>query len=211
MTPNDDLQDLNSRFNSAMLEIYERAGHELSYWATRYLQMLRRKGGIDTARYLLGQQATSDGYQTLREAGRLDLTVEALVLEAEFAPLFTAKELTTARQRLDYFGGLADRERLQVSSDPALAALLQEAGSASAESRVALFRDRVAVHGAGAIYPLERWVAAGGSVGFATVCLEAIGRAGDDRKVVLALGRLAACHRDWSDVIQSAIHRLASR
>jgi hypothetical protein len=34
----------------------------------------------------------------------LDLTVEALVLRPEFAPLFTEGELTRARERLEQFG-----------------------------------------------------------------------------------------------------------
>jgi hypothetical protein len=37
-------------------------------------------------------------------AGRLDLTVEARVLEPRFEPLFTDAELTTARQRLKAHG-----------------------------------------------------------------------------------------------------------
>ena len=89
----EDQGELEQRFNAAMLEIYERAGTELGYWATRYLQLLRRRGGLEAARYLLRQKATSDGYQALREVGRLDLTVESLVLTPEFAALFTSEEL----------------------------------------------------------------------------------------------------------------------
>jgi hypothetical protein len=36
--------DFEQRFDAAMLGIYERAGREVAYWATRYLQMLRRRG-----------------------------------------------------------------------------------------------------------------------------------------------------------------------
>lgn len=79
--------DLEQRFDAAMLETYERASRELAYRATRYLQLLRRRGGPDTARYLLASRVTSDGYARLRDAGRLDLTVEALVLQPEFEPL----------------------------------------------------------------------------------------------------------------------------
>ena len=61
-----DRQDLERRSDAAMMEIYERAGAEAGYWASRYLQMLRRRGGLETARYLVGQEATSDG-----SAGRL--------------------------------------------------------------------------------------------------------------------------------------------
>jgi hypothetical protein len=61
---------LERRFDAAMMEIYERAGRELGYWAGRYVQMLRRRGGLETARYLLAAKTTSDGYARLQEAGR---------------------------------------------------------------------------------------------------------------------------------------------
>src|SRR3954467_1272099 len=95
--------DLERQFEAGMFEIYERAGHEVGYWATRYLQMLRRRGGLATARHLLHPPVESAGYAALREAGRLDLTVEALVLKPEFEPLFTADELASARRRLRHY------------------------------------------------------------------------------------------------------------
>ena len=49
----DDLKSVELGFDAAMMEIYERAGREVGYWATRYLQMLRKLGGLDTARQLL--------------------------------------------------------------------------------------------------------------------------------------------------------------
>ena len=59
----DDLEPpgLERRFDAAMMEIDERAGREVGYWASRYLQMLRRRGGLDTARHLLHARVTSDG------------------------------------------------------------------------------------------------------------------------------------------------------
>ncbi len=95
---------LTRQFDAAMMEIYERAGREVGYWATRYLQMLRRLGGLATAKRLLHATATSDGYARLRDAGRLDLTVEAYVLREEYQALFTPEELNLARDRLEYFG-----------------------------------------------------------------------------------------------------------
>ena len=206
-----DQGELERRFNAAMLEIYERAGAELGYWATRYLQLLRRRGGLEAARYLLRQKATSDGYQALREVGRLDLTVESLVLTPEFAALFTSAELSTAHERRDYFGGLAERQQREITADPVLRSLLADASDTPAMNRVQLYRDKVVCHGADAILPLERWVAAGGSMGFAIACLEAIGRSGDDRAATRALARLSAQHRDWATVADAAIDRLNRR
>jgi hypothetical protein len=87
-----------------MLSIYERAKSEVDYTAAFFLGMLSELGPLDTARKLLHAPAVSDGFANLWERGRLDLTVEALVLRPEFSPLFTDEELTRARARLEQFG-----------------------------------------------------------------------------------------------------------
>lgn len=91
-------------FGKAMLSLYERAKREADYTASGYLGMLSDLGPLGTARKLLGSPAVSDGFANLWERGRLDLTVEALVLRPEFAPLFTQEELGRARNRLEQFG-----------------------------------------------------------------------------------------------------------
>ncbi len=93
--------DVEQRFDAAMMDIYRRAKSEAKYNATRYFQMLADHRGIETARILLHAHSVSDGYTALWERGRLDLTVEALVLEnSEFHPLFTDEEREIARKRL---------------------------------------------------------------------------------------------------------------
>ena len=121
-------QDLERRFDADMYEVYERAGVEVGYWATRYLQMLRRRGGLGTAKHLLHSSATSDGYQALRDAGRLDLTVEALVLRPEYGPLFDAAELGKAEKRLArYHELMAQDEGARRPMNPELVRLLEVA------------------------------------------------------------------------------------
>jgi hypothetical protein len=75
--------DLEARFDKAMLRIYRRAKTEVGYNATRYLQMLHNHRGLETARLLVLADQPSEGYTALWEQGRLDLTVEALVLQPE--------------------------------------------------------------------------------------------------------------------------------
>lgn len=87
-----------------MVSIYETAKRELGYNATRFLQMISEQGGLATARQLLWDDKPSDGFTTLWERGRLDLTVEARVLAPEFAPLFTEADLDRARDRLKAYG-----------------------------------------------------------------------------------------------------------
>jgi hypothetical protein len=96
--------ELELIFDSAMLDIYRRAKSEAGYNATRYLQMLNEHRGLETARILLHAQTVSEGYTALWERGRLDLTVEALVLEQDFSSLFTPEDREIARRRLTEYG-----------------------------------------------------------------------------------------------------------
>ena len=66
--------------------------------------MLYDHRGLQTARILLHASAVSDGYVALWERGRLDLTVEALVLEEEWRPLFSNQGREIARKRLAEYG-----------------------------------------------------------------------------------------------------------
>src|SRR5438270_4176796 len=91
-------------FDYAMIHVYEAAGKETGYWAHRFLQMVRRRGGVETARRLLAAPGISDGFQTLRRANRLDLSVENQVLRPKFAELFSEEELKIARSRLAEYG-----------------------------------------------------------------------------------------------------------
>jgi hypothetical protein len=95
------MQDLSRHFDGAMFDIYRRAKSEAGYNATIFLQMLSDRGGLDTAKYLINSPKQSDGYTALLLRGRLDLTVEAMVVEnAKWHGLFTSEELERARLRL---------------------------------------------------------------------------------------------------------------
>ena|ERR1700674_431238 len=92
------------QFDHAMHHTYEAAGKETGYWAHRFLQMVRRRGGVGAARKLLADSEVSDGFLKLRKAGRLDLSVEREVLRPKFETLFTEEERAIARQRLAAYG-----------------------------------------------------------------------------------------------------------
>ena len=64
--------------------------------------MLTEHGGVETARRLLPQM--SDGFTELWQRNRLDLTVEALVLQPRWASLFSGNEREMARGRLKECG-----------------------------------------------------------------------------------------------------------
>ncbi len=98
------MDQVERRFHRAMISIYETAKRELGYNATRFLQMLSEQGGLVTARQLLWSDSPSDGFTTLWERHRLDLTVEDHVLRVEFASLFSDADREQALTRLKEYG-----------------------------------------------------------------------------------------------------------
>jgi len=96
--------EIELRFDTAMMDIYKRALKEAKYDAKRYLQMLLEYRGLETAKRLLNSSHVSDGYAALFERKRLDLTVEALIVQPEWTPLFSEEERKIARNRLKEYG-----------------------------------------------------------------------------------------------------------
>lgn len=91
-------------FDRAVLDLVERCVAELRYNPRYFRVMITQHGALGAIRRLLGAPAVSDGFVKLWENDRLDLTVEALVLDERFAGLFTDGERETARRRLEDFG-----------------------------------------------------------------------------------------------------------
>ena len=81
-----------------------RALAEANYSPTYLRTLLTQLGPLETARKLLAAPAVSDEFAALWERGRMDLTVEALVVEPEFSELFSQDEIHIARRRLEQFG-----------------------------------------------------------------------------------------------------------
>jgi hypothetical protein len=98
------VDEVERRFNRVMIAIYETSKRELGYNATRFLQMVSEQGRLVTARQLLWSDTPSDGFTTLWEHHRLDLTVEAHALRPEFAALFSDADRDQARTRLEAYG-----------------------------------------------------------------------------------------------------------
>jgi hypothetical protein len=114
------MQDqLEIEFNKAMLDIYRRAKSEARYNAQRFLQMVIDHGGLETARMLINSVTVSEGYTALWERGRLDLTVESMVLETKnYHPLFTREELQICAKRLkDYNYKTSGDERRRLKDE----------------------------------------------------------------------------------------------
>ena len=95
----------NREFNQAMLDIYNKARSEANYTPSVFFRMISEHGGYETARRLIHSPNVSEGYVKLFELGRLDLTVEAVIIEDEqWLGLFTERELEICRKRLHAYG-----------------------------------------------------------------------------------------------------------
>ena len=69
--------------------------------------MLGTKGGLAVAKSLISKPGGKNGFTTLLEHGRLDLSVEGHVIKLEYAELSTDEELRVCRERLEQFGYMA--------------------------------------------------------------------------------------------------------
>ncbi|CAH0147559.1 hypothetical protein SRABI80_00546 [Peribacillus frigoritolerans] len=90
-------------FHKAMLSIYNES-KVIGYTPSKFRQMVANEGGLNTAKRLINNKQLSDGFATLTELERLDLTVEALVLQKKYRPLFTDEELLVAKTKLSELG-----------------------------------------------------------------------------------------------------------
>ena len=98
------MSNLEKQFEKEMLYIYIMAKIECGYNAVRFLQLVSEKGGLAAAKQLINKPGGTDGFTTLWEHHRLDLSVEAHVLKSEYAELFTEEEKNICRTRLKEFG-----------------------------------------------------------------------------------------------------------
>lgn len=98
------MESLEKKFNEDMHQIYLSAKKELKYNATRFMQLVSEKGGVQAARQLIMKDGGTYGFEVLWENKRLDLSVEAHVLKPEYRELFSNKEIDMCRKRLEEFG-----------------------------------------------------------------------------------------------------------
>lgn len=94
------MKNLGHDFDEEMRNIYRSAKDECNYIATYYPRMLADHGAIGTARRLLSGTDPQAGFTKLWECGRLDITVECLVLNPKSQELFEDHELETAHRKL---------------------------------------------------------------------------------------------------------------
>jgi hypothetical protein len=87
----DDLATLRKQFHALMVETLHRCKTEIKYNPSYVVAHMAEHDGVDTAIWLVSIPTYSSGFERLWREGRLDLSAEALVLRAEYAPLFSVE------------------------------------------------------------------------------------------------------------------------
>jgi hypothetical protein len=95
------LSKIEASLRKAMIRAADTSARECKYGMPRLRKMIENHGAIETARRILLEPTVSDGFGNLWEKHRLELSVEAIVLQPEFVQLFTAEEQAIARDRLE--------------------------------------------------------------------------------------------------------------
>lgn len=93
---------VKQELTEALVQGYYDAGKKAGYWGHRFLQAVKRNGGLPTVQRMLlpRNEQQRKGLDALLEAGHPELTVEAIILQERFRPLFSTTELQTAADRL---------------------------------------------------------------------------------------------------------------
>jgi len=99
-----DLLALPDKFHAAMINLCTSAMQECNCLSIS-LSMIVSLGGVQTAKRLLAGPVMQSGLFALSERGRVDLSVESLVLKEEYSELFEPQELSEAKHRLDLLHG----------------------------------------------------------------------------------------------------------
>lgn len=95
-------QNLELEFHEEMLAIHQKSGRATGYWPNRFLQKVRRAGGLAAAKeWLKPEKGLSPGLLRLARENRIDLSMEALVIKDPWKQLFTDEEVKEARKRLE--------------------------------------------------------------------------------------------------------------
>jgi hypothetical protein len=95
--------DTEQKFAEYIRQTCDCCVRECNYNPYVFVRMMEHYGVVPACRQVIESTRPPSGFTTLREKGRLDLTVEAAVLQSPWCELFTPDVLLKARKRLrDY-------------------------------------------------------------------------------------------------------------
>lgn len=96
--------DTSLDFYASMLNLQSRMGLELGQPSHCLLRMIRKFGGQRTAVIIVRRKEPSIRFHLLHSQGRLDLSVEAWILQPQWSHLFSSATKIVAYRRLMEFG-----------------------------------------------------------------------------------------------------------
>ncbi len=91
---------LEKKLQQEVIKNCELAEKEYGCKMTKFLQTIERFGIVKTAQEILRKGRTSDCFNKLAEVGRLDLTIEAVIVKGEYAELFTDEQVNDCYELL---------------------------------------------------------------------------------------------------------------
>lgn len=100
------MSPIETKFTQELIEKTEQAKMICNCNPARFLQMIEKNGGVKTVKSLIAKDEISDCFEALKACSRLDLSVEALVVDKQYAELFTDDEVNACFMRLcecEYF------------------------------------------------------------------------------------------------------------
>ncbi|HQT74491.1 MAG TPA: hypothetical protein PLX84_11180 [Acidiphilium sp.] len=92
--------NLQAKFTAHLLSLAQRSNDELHFHPGYFIKMVKIQGGVAASKTLLAKPSASEGFDVLKKLSRLDLSMEATVIELPWASMFTTAELAIARARL---------------------------------------------------------------------------------------------------------------
>lgn len=131
--------DISYKFDNKVFAIYENGKRYLNYNATRFLQKIRSDGGVAAAKFWLKPKKSNKptkGFLKLVDHGRLDISLEALVLKEPWNTLFTDQKLEIARKRLTHFGFFDKRKSFSTRDESIPEAVENETHTEGAVEKV---------------------------------------------------------------------------
>ncbi|CAJ4550192.1 putative restriction endonuclease [Burkholderia pseudomallei] len=132
--PMDRVDDI--KFTDFLRQKAQEAHRALAYDPKQFLRMLGAEGGYATVSKLVSAKNPSFGFETLREHGRLDLSVEALIVETEWSRFFSDGLRKEAERKLRGVGYVFKRYvEPTADMDTSLFSTHDQAGKADAERR----------------------------------------------------------------------------
>lgn len=91
---------LEQKFTAALAAACRQAQEQVGCPMTGLLQKIEKYGGVSTARDYIRKNRLSDGFTVLEQAGKLALSMEALVTAPAYGTLFTDDEVNACFQVL---------------------------------------------------------------------------------------------------------------